>query len=604
MQFSETGEVLINIFLSVLGLLGYSAVPSGNVVKIVPNLESGEMATRVATATAPGQGDEVVVRVIALEHVSAEQLIPSLRPLLPQWSNISAYAPGNTLILLGRASNIERIIDIIHNVDQASNNDIDMVALKHASATQVANVLNNLQNAARSGGGMGTVVISADERSNSILLSGNKSARLRMRVIISQLDSPTAGAQGNTEVVYLRYLQAKTLAPILGKIADNLIKGGSTETKESSANTLPGGPAGPTPPFPPYGPMMAQAMAAANIPGKPKAATPENLTNIQAELNTNALIITAPRGLMQALKGIIAKLDVRPAQVYVEAVIVEVNQDELKNLGITWGSTDVAAVAANTITPASPTGSTLNFPALGAGFVGIIPQTPIKAVLSALQNQTAVNILSTPSIVVLDNHKAVLEVGKSVPWQNGSYATTGNTSTVTPFTTTESKPVTLTLTVTPQINLGCAVRLAIELKNDSLQNPQNPGLNPIINTSKIKNSVVINSGDVLVIGGLISNSVTESNLRVPILGDLPIIGRLFQNKGSVVEKQTLVAFIKPVILHDDQDSMAITNSKYDVVRNTQINWPIKDLSNLAKQKQENILPLFNNNIELPAPFGG
>jgi general secretion pathway protein D len=569
------------VFLSVLELLGYSAVPgAGNIVKIVPNMESSEMASHVATNKNPGQGDEVVVRVIPLENVSAAQLLPVVRPMLPQWSNISTYMPGNVLILIGHAANLQRIMNVIQSIDTAATSSIEIVPLHRSSATQVVSVLNNLQNAARANGETAALSIAADERSNSILLSGNKGSRLRMKTLIAELDAPVAGVQGNTEVIYLKYLQAKTLAPLLGKIGQNILRTGSSE-----APTTPG-------------------LANPNMPGaqgpnaRNKEPSIENQTNIQAEPSVNALIITAPPALMKSLRSIVAKLDIRPAQVLVQAIIVEIDQDDLKNLGIQWGSRNPANPDEN---PQGGAATSVSFPSLGEGVLGIIPHTQVRAVLSILENRTGVNILSTPSVVVLDNKKAVLKVGQEVPQQTGTYATTGTTGTVTPFNTIENKPVVLELDVIPQINLGNAVRLQLNLKNDTLQNPENPGLNPIINTSQISNAVIVNSDDILVIGGLISNNMTESTDKIPILGDLPGVGFLFQHKRRTLQKKNLVAFIKPIIVYNTEEATAITNTKYDNIRQAQINWPV-DLSHTGEQKQENILPLWKNNVVLPKPF--
>ncbi len=505
------GEVY-QVFLSVLGLLGYSAIPSGNVIKIVPNMESGEQATKIATNLSPGKGDEVVVRVVPLENVSASQLIPVLRPLLPQWSNISAYMPGNVIILLGRASNLERIYNIIQDVDKASTNGIQIIPLHHASAPQVATVLNNLQAAARAGGESTGVSIAVDERSNSILLGGPKAMRLRMRILIYQLDAPATSSEGNTEVIYLRYLEAKTFAPILSKVAANIVGKGSSQYEASNT-------------------VVSQANSTTAVSSSKDNTT--NFTNIQPEPNTNAVIITAPPALMQALKSVIAKLDIRPAEVLVQAIIAEVDESNITSLGIQWGS----VTPEGGVQSGSAGASITSFPNFGAGVVGIMPHVQIQAVLSVLRNQNGVDILSTPSIMVLDNQKATIEIGQDVPYQTGSYATTGNASTVTPFTTNNYKPVTLKLDVVPQINLGRSVRLKLNLKNDTLQNPQNPGLTPIINTSKITNAVIINSEDILVLGGLISNSNNENINKVPILGDAPIIGPLFQQKTTNQQKK-------------------------------------------------------------------
>lgn len=570
----KKGEVY-QVFLSVLGLLGYSAIPSGNVIKIIPNMESGEQATAIASKNVPGKGDQVVVRVVPLDNVSASQLIPVLRPMLPQWSNISAYTPGNVIILLGRADNVNRICSVIEEVDHAANNGIQMIPLHYATASQVAAVLNNLQAAARSNGESTGVSIAVDERSNSVLLGGPKTMRVRMRLLISQLDAPASASAGNTEVVYLRYLQAKNLAPLLSKIASNILGKSVTQTGTSSSDSASS--------------TTATAVSTA-------------VTNIQAEPNTNAIIITAPPTLMQALKAVVAKLDIRPAQVMVEAIIAEIDESNLTALGIQWGS--VTGSSTNSSSQSSSEGASVtSFPNLGAGIVGLMPHVQIQTVLSVLQNQNGVNILSTPSIMVLDNQKATIEIGQDVPYQTGSYSTTGSTATATPFTTNNYKPVTLRLDVTPQINLGSSVRLKLNLKNDTLQNPQNPGITPIINTSKIANDVLINSDDVLVLGGLMSNSNNENINKVPILSAFPLIGPLFQQKTNSVSKKNLMVFIKPVIIHDGNDAMTITQTKYSEVRSTQANYR-DDLSTIGDEPANTSLPPWKNKKDLPTPFAG
>lgn len=567
------------VFLSVLGVLGYSAIPSGDVIKIVPNMESGEQATKVATNASPGKGDETVVRVIPLENISAAQIIPVLRPLMPQWGNIASYSPGNVLILFGRAANLERIDAIIQEVDDAANNSVQIIPLKYASASQVAMVLNNLQASSRAAGESTPLSIAIDERSNSVLIGGPKAQRVRMRILISQLDAPAGNSSGNTEVVYLRYLEAKTFAPLLGKIAQNMlgkdVAGARLDTAMAASN---GG----------YNNMSNSSGGNAS-----KEAEPVNQTVIQAEPSTNAIIITAPPTLMKSLKAIVTKLDVRPAQVLVESIIAEVDESNLTSLGIQWGSSGTA--------PENAGANITSFPQLGAGIVGVIPGADIQAVLSVLQNQSGVDILSTPSIMVLDNQKATIEVGQEVPFQTGSYSTPPSGGTVTPYNTIDQKAVTLKLDVTPQINLGTSVRLKLSLKNDTLQNPQNPGLNPIINTSKIMNAVLVKSDDVLVLGGLIHHSNNENINRVPILSNLPIVGSLFQQKTSQQSKRNLVVFIKPVIIHGEEDGMDITSEKYNMVRMTQANFR-EDLSTIGNDHVDTRLPPWKNTRDLPAPF--
>jgi general secretion pathway protein D len=351
-----------------------------------------------------------------------------------------------------------------------------------------------------------------------------------------------------------------------------------------------------------YGPSPDSGSTSTSTPAK---TTPENKTSIQGEPSTNALIITAPPALMRALTSVIAKLDIRPAQVLIEGIIVELDQSDIKNLGIQWGGLPPAVATTSTDTSGntSTTNATVSnsFATIGQGVVGIIPHMQVEAILSALQTNTGADILSTPAVVVLDNHRATLAVGQQVADQTGSYATTGSTSTVTPFNTVNRLDVQLNLDVTPQINLGDAVRLSINLKNDTLQNPDNPGLNPTTNTSSIKNSVIVNSADVLVIGGLISNTITNTVEKVPILGDIPLIGLLFQHKTRRLGKKNLMVFIRPTIMRSPEDAMAITNTKYDYIRSKQITWP-ENISNVGVQKTENILPLSKGANNLPKPF--
>ncbi|OGT44801.1 MAG: type II secretion system protein GspD [Gammaproteobacteria bacterium RIFCSPHIGHO2_12_FULL_37_34] len=564
-------EEVYQVFLSVLGLLGYSAIPSGNVIKIVPNMESAEQAIALASKQSPGKGDEVVVRVVALDNISATQLMPIIRPMLPQWSNVATYSPGNVLILLGRATNLERIIKVIQDVDRAANNGIQIIPLHQAQAGQVAMVLNNLQAAARLAGEMPSISIAVDERSNSILLSGPKLQRLRISMLIAQLDAPSSTPSGNTEVIYLRYQEAKTFAPLLGKIAQNIIgKDNGARYNTSYSGSGSSGTASST------------------------KETNTNFTNIQAEPSSNAVIITAPPMLMQALKSVISKLDIRPAQVLVEAIIAEIDESNLKSLGIQWGS----------VTPdnnVQPSNVITDFPNLGAGVVGIMPHVQIRSVLSLLQNQNGVDILSTPQIVVLDNQKATIEIGQMVPTQNGSYASSNGVGTVTPFTTFDYKNVTLKLDVTPQINLGSSVLLKLKLKNDTLQNPQNPGPLPLINTSAINNAVIINSDDVLVLGGLMSNSNNENINKVPILGDLPIVGTAFQQKAIRQQKRTLMVFIKPIIFQSSDNAMTITETKYNAIRTIQANFR-DELQNIGREPLKTLLPPWKNSKDLPKPF--
>ena len=583
-------QEVYQVFLSVLGILGYSAVPSGNVIKIVPNMESGEQTTPVLGGkekAGRNKGEEVIVRVIPLENVSATQLLPILRPMLPQWSNISAYTPGNVLIILGRASNLDRILTIIQDVDKAATSGIEIIPLRHATATQLAAVINNLQAASKAAGDASVPGVAVDERSNSLLLSGVKSARLRLRALISQLDAPSKIPSGNTEVVYLRYLEAKTFAPILGRVVQNMLGKGSQSAALNENVAAQGSTVGTT--------------------GASSSTTKEsvtNSTNIQAETNTNALIITATPAIMDSIKKVVARLDVRPAQVLVEAVIAQVEESNTKSLGIQWGNlVTTAQNVVNNNTNTSAPNNNGGFAPLGVGVIGIIPGIKIQAVLSMLQTLNGVDILSTPSVMVLDNRQASIEIGQSLPITTGQYTTQSaqQNGVATPFTTQSYRDVTLKLDVTPQINLGNAVRLKINLKNDTVSGTVQPGVNPQINTSTIKNSVLVNNEDVLVIGGLMSNTTNETIERIPLISDIPVIGRAFQRKGMDRAKKNLMVFIKTTIVHDGLDGAVLSQNKYHYIKQQQANHH-DNLYGMDRASVQNRLPPWENPKDLPTPF--
>lgn len=584
-------QEVYQVFLSVLGILGYSAIPSGNVIKIVPNMESGEQTTPVLGGkekAGRSKGEEVIVRVIPLENVSATQLLPILRPMLPQWSNISAYTPGNVLIVLGRASNLDRILTIIQDVDKAATSGIEIIPLRHASAAQLVAVINNLQAASKAAGDTSVPGVAVDERSNSLLLSGVKSARLRLRALISQLDAPSKIPSGNTEVVYLRYLEAKTFAPILGRVVQNMLGKGNAGSSVSESTS-----------------PQTSALGATTTTNVSTKDSVTNATNIQAETNTNALIITATPAIMESIKKVIARLDVRPAQVLVEAVIAQVEESNTKSLGIQWGNlvTNAQNAINNSSNNTNSTNNNGGFAQPGVGVIGIIPGIRIQAVLSMLQTLNGVDILSTPSVMVLDNRQASIEIGQSLPITTGQYTTQSaqQNGVATPFTTQSYRDVTLKLDVTPQINLGNAVRLKINLKNDTVSGTVQPGINPQINTSTIKNSVLVNNEDVLVIGGLMSNTTNETIERIPLIADIPVIGRAFQRKGMDRAKKNLMVFIKTTIVHEGVDGTVLSKGKYHYIKQQQANHH-DNLYSIDRDSNENRLPPWQNPKDLPGPF--
>ncbi len=566
------------VFLSSLQVLGYAAIPSGDVIKIVPNTTARSLSAPIKNAGQAAQGDEFIVRTLHVKNVSASQLVPILQPLVPEWSFVSAYLPTNTLILSGEANNVNRLTQIVNNIDQKADMQNQVVNLQHASASKVLAALTALQTANKAAGKISNVVYAADTQANSILLSGGAEDILQTTNLIRELDKPGSGDIGLTQVVYLNYLDAKKFAPILAKIAHSSY---ASDTPTSDASSKTG---------------SATAAVTANVSDNSDANN--NQVSIQAEPSTNALIMSAPPPLMTNLKSIISQLDVQPQQVLVEAIIAQVDERLVRQLGITWGVDPGSDSSAGF----STSGSSSPIPLPGS--VGFIRAGNLRIIVDALNSDNAADILSTPSIAVLNNQLAEIQVGKIVPMENRQYATsnTGSTdSSGTPFATFEQKPVVLKLTVRPQISPNQFIRLNIKQVNDSLQNPDNPGPLPIINTSNIKTNIMVKSGDIVVLGGLISNQFNNTDLKVPVLGSIPLIGNLFRHRDKQMEKLNLLVFLRPVILAQNNQTTQLATDRYNAVRQEQL--LRRDGQPMLNPNDTPLLPALNKGkAQLPAPF--
>jgi general secretion pathway protein D len=490
-------EEVYQVFLSILKVHGFAAVPSGEVIKIIPDVNAKQDSIPTTTDSDPGVGDQMVTRVIQVDNVAAAQLVPILRPLVPQQGHLAAYPATNVLIISDRASNVERLVSIIRRIDQVSDSEIEIIPLVHASATEVVRVLTSLTRSRAGGkaaaaGGVEQVLV-ADERTNSVLLGGDRSQRLRLRAIISHLDTPLETG-GNTDVVYLRYAEAT-------KVVDVLMGVGKIEEKEATQ-------------------------------GKTKAAGASRggSFDIQADESTNALVITAPPDIMRTLKRVISQLDIRKAQVLVEAVIAEVSGDLAKDLGVQWlfsgdqegGESPVGVVnftnSGSTITDvvngvvSAIDGGALPAAAgnvlLGFGDVSKDNSFNYVAIMNALASDTNTNVLSTPTLVTLDNEEAEIVIGRNVPFVTGSFTSTGaNAGSTNPFQTIQREDVGLTLKIKPQINEGDALRLDIEQEVSSIA-PSVAGASDLVTKKRaIKTSVMVDDGQVVVLGGLIEETV-------------------------------------------------------------------------------------------------
>jgi general secretion pathway protein D len=514
--------------------------------------------------------------------VSAAQLVPVLRPLMPQNAQLSAVTGANILILSDHANNVNRMIRIIERIDQVGSADIDVIPLLSATAADTARVLTSLL--AQTGEGSSNVKIVADERSNSVLVSGDPGQRLRVRTIVAHLDTPVETGS-ETQVRYLHYSDATDLATRLKEQLSGSSSSSSTSTMNALLNRT-----NPTPQLgaQPLNQMVPAAgttsAAATGNPGAAQLTLAGGTATIWADKDTNALIITAGPRTMRALSVVIDKLDIRRPQVIVQAIIVEVTVDKTMDLGVNWaldgsatsvgvggfispiGGTSIVdlysdAQSASALASNPPTGTTIG--------IGKLTATGLNfaAILRALQSDARTNIIATPSVVTRDNQEAKMEVAQEVPFLTGQYTTQNGTGSA--FQTIQRQEVGTILTVTPQINEGDAVLLKLQVESSSIAASSAGAVDLITNKRVITTSVLIKDGGTLVLGGLIQDSATNTENTVPLLGHIPIIGELFRTRDTDKTKTNFLIFLQPRILRDDSQAAAETDAKFNYMRNEQ-----------------------------------
>ena len=561
-------DEVYEVFLSILQVHGYAAVPVGNVIKIVPEVNAKQGPVPLDNNE---KGDALVTRVITLDHVPAAQLVPILRPLVPQQGHLAAYNPTNTLIITDHAANIRRLSEIIRGIDKPESDELEIIPLKHASATELVRILNSLHSA--SGGGAKTpetkqVTLAADDRTNSILMSGERAVRLKLRATIAHLDTPLENEAGNTQVIYLKYAKAEDIVKILTGVQKSQEKSASKDAKKAAPATR------------------------AEV-------------DIQADEATNAVIITAGPDVVRRMKSIIRQLDIRRAQVLIESIIAEITNDKAKELGAQFAiagrsndGTSVPIGVSNFSTLGSIVGLFGDNPAssIGDGItigVGKDEGTRFALLLKALNSSSATNILSTPSIVTLDNQEAEIVVGQNVPFVTGSYTNTGSSDGSTnPFQTIERKDVGITLKVTPQINEGSTIKLDIDQEISNVAESA-AATDLITNKRTLKTSVLVEDGEILVLGGLIDDTMRDREDKVPLLGDIPILGALFRSNSTTKTKQNLMIFMRPQIMRDRADAVYHTNEKYNYLRAQQIQADEEGFG-LLKDENTPLLPPIEN----------
>ncbi len=528
-------DAFYDAFLATLAVHGFVALEAGEVVKIVPDAN----ARLHPAASEEEDGDYLVTRTRQIENINATELVPLLRPLMPQYAHLAAHPGSNILILADRGSNVNRMLAIIDRIDHASESEFEVIRLENASASEVISMLTVLTQA-DAAQGLTPPQVAADSRTNTLLINGPLPRRLRYRALITHLDTPS-GEGGDTHVRYLNYADAESLATNL----------------------------------------QTQFTGAAGGSGEQ--------ISLWADPGTNSLIINAPAKTLQDLNAVIDKLDIRRAQVQVDAIIVEFTESRANELGMTWalqGAYENRPLAGTNF-PSSAPGVFQLGAAAAAGDANIAAGLPEglaaaigrigdgriswAGVLTALAGDASTNIIATPSIVTLDNEEAEIEVGSEVPFLTGQYSSAGTTTGgLNPFQTIDRTPVGTRLMITPQINEGSGVKLIIEQETSSITQGVQGAVDLVTDRRSIRTSVFVEDGSILVLGGLIDDNLREVEQRVPVLGRVPGLGALFRSRSTELRKTNLMVFIRPTILRDSAQAAFATDAKYRYIRDLQL----------------------------------
>lgn len=557
-----TEKALYDLFLSVLEIQGFTAVDVGGVVRILPRKDARTSAVPVTNKPELGN-DAYITQVIQLYNVSAAKVLPVLRPLAPQHAHLAAYAPSNAIIISDTVANINRLRDVISRIDRAGVAETEIVELKYAQAEGMVKMLETLQNPGeKDAPANAKPIFVADSRSNSILVTGDDVRRQRVRELIKRLDIPRKQS-GNVRVIYLEYADSEEVAKVLQKVVSNI-------SKLDSAQGAKGG----------------SAVGAANA-------------TVEADASTNSLLITADAATLESLLTVIERLDIRRAQVLVEAIIVEVTGDLNRRLGVEW-----AAFERDTILAGALPSSSILASAAAAAESGAVPAfsglllgggedrrgsggASWAGIINALQANSEANILSTPNLLTTDNNTATISVGENRPFITGSFTSSAGDST-NPFQTIERRDVGINLSVTPQISEGNSVVLQIEQEVSDV-NPAPLGATSDVVTleRKISTEVIAQDKEVIILGGLLEDQVENSNEKVPLLGDIPVLGKLFRTDGSSMSKRNLMVFLRATIIRDHESLRGATAEKYKGIRSVQLEQQKRGVSLLSRD----VIPL-------------
>ena len=593
-------------FLAVLQTQQFAVTKSGEAYKIVPEANARQEG---GTSISSGDGlpaDDLVTHVYPVKNASAVQLVNVLRPLVAQGGQLAAYTPGNIIIISDRAANVQRVEHLMEQIDVRGDRDIELVHLDNAVADDVVKAITALQQQDKQADPTAhPPIVIADERSNSVLISGDPDERNRMKDVIKQLDSPI-NDDSYIHVIPLKYANAESLASILqgytqsssghkssSKLLGNNTSGSSMFGGNSSRSDLGGASAAAAP--------TSSPVSSSGSSGGGSSGGSSNLfdrTTIIADKDANALIINAPPKTMKAIRAVIAQLDIARKQVLVDAIVAEISANKGSDLGVDWAVYNPHSIAAagilndstlsalqNAATAVTGTTTSPSSAQVAGAAAGLIGQgltgvggmfgngaTTFGALLKALRTDGDTNILSTPSLTVLDNEEAKISVGQEIPIETGSYSNTGTSANgaVNPFQTYDREDVGLALGITPTITAGNSITMTIELENSSLSSGTAGTANLITNKRTISNMVRVEDGEILILGGLIDDQLTDSQSAIPVLGDIPLIGALFRSHSIQKTKSNLMVFIHPVILSQRDDSDYYTRLKYGSVRQSEV----------------------------------
>lgn len=540
-------DSVYELFLSVLKVHGYAAVPAGDVIMVVQQ-NSVKQQGRDLEAKFSQQSQEMITKVIMIKNTPALDLVPILRPLVAKYGHLAGVKSANGLIISDHASNITRIEQIIDRLDKSGSEELEVIQLKEAWVGNVVTMLQSLdpdkvaQGKGSKSSGAGSIRVVADERSNRLIIKGEKTSRERIRKLIEQLDKPSYFS-GSAKVIRLKYADSKKLAELLKAVMSDSDSGGKDDNK-----------------------------------AKGKA-------SIHADEELNALVVRAEPTILKEIGEIINELDVRRAQVLIESAIVEVTGEVSDSLGFQWflGDTDNPVAGTNfgnsgqslsTIAAGIATGTpSLSNGLTVGGFKETNGQVDFGVILQALESQSNTNLLSTPSIMTLDNQEAEIIVGQNVPFLTGSTSSSANSN---PFTTISREDIGVTLKIKPHIHEGSELRLEVEVSAESVANTTVQGQADLItNKRSLKTMILAADQETIVLGGLISDDIIETESKVPILGDIPLLGWLFKSKSTQHVKRNLMVFLRPTIVLDKQKATALTQDKYDGIWEFELSGDLK-----------------------------